>query len=72
MNSLRLLTHGGYEGVNSMTTDERLDRLEDAVADLADIMERRHGRFENDVDATVQVLGERFHAFTTAVAAERT
>ena len=55
-----------------MTTEERLDRLEDAVADLADIMERKHGRFDNDIDLTVQVLGERFHAFTTAVASERT
>ena len=54
-----------------MTTDERLDRLEDAVANLADIMERRGGRFENDGDPTVQVLGEKFRAFTAAVASER-
>lgn len=57
--------------VLTMTTDERLDRLEEALTTLGEIVEQRSGCFAHDQQPTVQILGERFEAFRETVAAHR-
>jgi hypothetical protein len=54
-----------------MTTDERLDMIENALATLADIVEQRSGCFAHDQQPVVQILGEKFQLFREHVAAQR-
>ena len=54
-----------------MTTDERFDRLEQALATLGDIVEQRSGCFSRDQQPVVKILGERFAAFRDSIALER-
>ena len=54
-----------------MTTDERLDMIENALATLADIVEQRSGCFAHDQQPVVQILGERFDLFREHLASRR-
>ena len=53
-----------------MTTQQRLDRLEDALTNLATIIEAG-GRWSESPNPTVKVFGERFNQFAVQVARER-
>jgi hypothetical protein len=53
-----------------MTTQQRIDRLEDALANLGTIIEAE-GRWETSDSATVRAFGARFNEFVLAVARER-
>jgi hypothetical protein len=53
-----------------MNTQQRIDRLEDALANLGTIIEAE-GRWANSENPTVRVFGEKFNAFVAAVARER-
>ena len=53
-----------------MTTQQRLDRLEDALTNLATIIEAE-GRWSASTNPTVRVFGERFNQFAVQVAKER-
>jgi hypothetical protein len=57
--------------VRFMTTDERLDIIEDALATLANIVEQRSGCFAHDQQPVVQILGEKMERFREYVAAQR-
>ena len=53
-----------------MNTQQRIDRLEDAVANLGTIMEAE-GRWAGSENAVVRSFGEKFNEFVLAVARER-
>jgi hypothetical protein len=53
-----------------MTTQQRLDRLEDALTNLGTIIEAE-GRWSSSAHPTIRVFGEKFNEFATAVARER-
>ena len=53
-----------------MNTQQRIDRLEDALSNLGTIIEA-DGRWANSENPTVRVFGERFSQFVAAVAKER-
>jgi hypothetical protein len=53
-----------------MNTQQRIDRLEDALSNLGTIIEAE-GRWAKSENPTVRVFGEQFHAFLAAVAKER-
>jgi hypothetical protein len=53
-----------------MTTQQRLDRLEDALTNLGTIIEA-DGRWSSSTNPTVRVFGEKFNQFASAVARER-
>lgn len=53
-----------------MNTQQRIDRLEDAVANLGTIIEAQ-GRWADSQNPTVRTFGEQFNAFVRAVARER-
>lgn len=53
-----------------MTTQQRIDRLEDALANLGTLIEAE-GRWEASDNATVRAFGARFNEFVLAVARER-
>jgi hypothetical protein len=53
-----------------MNTQQRIDRLEDALANLGTIIEAE-GRWANSENPTVRVFGEKFNQFVAAVARER-
>lgn len=54
-----------------MTPEDRLSRLEDAVANLSDIIEQKFGKFSQEANPVVVVLGLKLHTFVAEVAAER-
>lgn len=53
-----------------MNTQQRIDRLEDAVANLGTILEA-DGRWVNSENPTVKVFGAKFNEFVLAIAKER-
>lgn len=53
-----------------MNTQQRIDRLEDALANLGTIIEAE-GRWAHSENPTVRVFGEKFNDFVAAVAKER-
>ena len=53
-----------------MNTQQRIDRLEDAVVNLGTIMEADHRWAQSD-SAVVKSFGAQFNAFVLAVAQER-
>jgi hypothetical protein len=53
-----------------MNTQQRIDRLEDAVANLGTIMEV-DGRWSQSESAVVKSFGAEFNKFVAAVAQER-
>jgi hypothetical protein len=53
-----------------MNTQQRIDRLEDALVNLGTIIEAE-GRWSKSENATVRVFGEQFNGFVLAVARER-
>jgi hypothetical protein len=53
-----------------MNTQQRIDRLEDAVANLGTIIEAE-GRWAESQDPNLGTFGERFSPFVLAVARER-
>ena len=53
-----------------MNTQQRIDRLEDAVVNLGTIMEAE-GRWAQSDNAVVQTFGVQFNKFVRAVAQER-
>jgi hypothetical protein len=53
-----------------MTTQQRLDRLEEALTNLATIIEAE-GRWSASANPTVRVFGATFNEFATTVARER-
>jgi hypothetical protein len=53
-----------------MTTQQRIDRLEDALSCLGTIIEAE-GRWAKSENPTVRVFGEQFNQFVSAVARER-
>jgi hypothetical protein len=56
--------------IRSMNTQQRIDRLEDAVANLGTIMEAE-GKWAESDSPIVQTFGIQFHKFVQAVAKER-
>ena len=55
-----------------MNSDERIDRLEDAVFRLTAIIERDRSAWQLNVDPVIQANGEQIHRlFIAPVAAER-
>jgi hypothetical protein len=56
--------------VTVMNTQQRIDRLEDALANLGTIIEAE-GRWAHSENPTVRVFGEKFNDFVAAVAKER-
>ncbi len=63
-----MVHHPGHRG--GMNTQQRIDRLEDAVADLGSIMEA-DGLWTTSGNPTVRIFGAKFHQFMAAVAKER-
>jgi hypothetical protein len=55
---------------HGMTTQQRIDRLEDALSALGTIIEAE-GRWAKSENPTVRVFGEKFNEFVAAVAKER-
>ena len=53
-----------------MNTQQRIDRLEDALVNLGTIMEA-DGRWDQSEKAVVQAFGAQFNKFVRAVALER-
>jgi len=53
-----------------MNTQQRIDRLEDALANLGTIMEAE-GRWSASESAVVRTFGEQFNRFVLSVAQER-
>jgi hypothetical protein len=53
-----------------MTTQQRLDRLEDALTNLGTILEAE-GRWASSDNPTVRLFGARFNEFAVVVARER-
>lgn len=53
-----------------MNTQQRIDRLEDAVANLGTIIEAE-GRWAQSENPVVRTFGEQFNRFVLAVANER-
>ena len=53
-----------------MNTQQRIDRLEDAVVNLGTIMEAE-GRWDQSENAVVRTFGVQFDRFVRAVAQER-
>ena len=53
-----------------MNTQQRIDRLEDAVANLGTVIEAQ-GRWAQSQNPIVRTFGEQFNAFVLAVARER-
>ncbi len=53
-----------------MNTQQRIDRLEDAVANLGTILEAE-GRWAGSDNPVVRTFGEKFNVFVLAVARER-
>jgi hypothetical protein len=53
-----------------MNTQQRIDRMEDALANLGTIIEAE-GRWAASDNATVRTFGEQFNRFVSAVARER-
>lgn len=53
-----------------MNTQQRIDRLEDAVANLGTIIEAG-GRWTDSPNPTVRTFGEQFNTFVRTVAQER-
>ncbi len=54
-----------------MNTQQRIDRLEDALGNLGTIIEAE-GRWAKSENPTVRTFGEQFNQFVLAVARERT
>jgi len=54
-----------------MNTQQRIDRLEDALVNLGTIMEA-DGRWDQSEKAVVKAFGAQFNKFVRAVAQERT
>ena len=53
-----------------MNTQQRIDRLEDAVANLGTVIEAE-GRWAQSQNPIVRTFGEKFNAFVLVVAQER-
>ena len=53
-----------------MNTQQRIDRLEDAVANLGTVIEAE-GRWAESQNPIVRTFGEQFNAFVAVVARER-
>jgi hypothetical protein len=53
-----------------MNTQQRIDRLEDAVANLGTIIEAE-GRWAESLNHIVRTFGEQFNTFVGVVARER-
>lgn len=53
-----------------MNTQQRIDRLEDALANLGTIMEAE-GRWAASENGIVRTFGEQFNRFVLSVAQER-
>ena len=53
-----------------MNTQQRIDRLEDALTSLGTIIEAQ-GRWVQSENPTIRVFGEKFNDFVAAVAKER-
>jgi len=53
-----------------MNTQQRIDRLEDALGNLGTIIEAE-GRWAKNENPTVRTFGEQFNQFVVAVARER-
>jgi hypothetical protein len=53
-----------------MNTQQRIDRLEDAVANLGTIMEAE-GRWDQSENSVVRTFGVQFNKFVRAVTQER-
>lgn len=53
-----------------MNTQQRIDRLEDALTSLGTIIEAQ-GRWAKSENPTVRVFGEKFNDFVAVVAKER-
>jgi hypothetical protein len=59
-----------YRDRRQMNTQQRIDRLEDALTSLGTVIEAQ-GRWAKSENPTVRVFGEKFNDFVAAVARER-
>jgi hypothetical protein len=63
-------TWPGFAWSWAMNTQQRIDRLEDALANLGTIIEAE-GRWSESQNPIVRTFGEQFNAFVGVVARER-
>ena len=59
-----------YGDRRQMNTQQRIDRLEDALTNLGTVIEAQ-GRWAKSENPTIRVFGEKFNDFVAAVAKER-
>jgi hypothetical protein len=65
-----LTSPAGANHFQGMNTQQRIDRLEDALSSLGTIIEAE-GRWAKSENPTIRVFGEKFNDFVAAVAKER-